>query len=120
MPLLFNHSAALTPSLSKPRARSAPPGAMTIAAPVARAASGRNTVSVGSLTFEIVRPPAADDVADSGTDQDSEPGALAGQRRISWDCAAAALSMRSKVAMKDSMKTFMSGAILPMLYPLWK
>ena len=56
---------------------------MTIAAPVAFGGSGRNTVSVGSLTFETVRSPDGDIVTDSETDQDSEPGALPGQRRIS-------------------------------------
>ena len=83
MPRSLSHSATLTPSLSKPSTRSAPPGAITAAAPVATLASGRNTVSVGSLTFAITRSPDGELVTDSGIDQCSEPGAPSGQRRIS-------------------------------------
>ena len=83
MPRSLSHSATLTPSLSNPSTRSAPPGAITAAAPVAIAASGRNTVSVGSLTFVMTRSPEGDLVIDSGIDQCSEPGALPGQRRSS-------------------------------------
>src|SRR6185369_10119127 len=83
IPLLFSHSATFTPSLSKAKARSAPPGAITSAAPVERAGSGRNTVNVGSLTFATVRSPEGDFVTVSATDHDSEPGAFPGQSRIS-------------------------------------
>ena len=51
MPRSLSHSAAFTPSLSNASTRSAPPGAITTAAPVAMAGSGKNTDSVGSLTF---------------------------------------------------------------------
>ena len=96
MPLLFNHCATLTPSLSQPRSRSAPPGATTTAVPVALAAAGRNTVTVGSLTLVIVRSPVGEVVVASGTVQRSEPGALPGQRRISCGaCATASLAIAS-------------------------
>src|SRR5688572_10730550 len=89
MPLRFSHCATLTPSPSHASRRRAPPGATTAAAPVAVAAGGRYTVTLGSLTFTIVRSPAGDVVVVSGIAQFSDPGALPGQRRISCGVCAA-------------------------------
>ena len=95
IPCSFNHRATFTPSLSQPRTRNAPPGATTIAAPVAAEGGGRNTVTDGSLTFAIVRSPEGDAVTVSGMVQASEPGAFAGHSLISvgaWPAASAAMA----------------------------
>src|SRR5688572_5259574 len=95
-PLLFNHCATMPPTLSQPSSRSAPPGATTTAFPVAFPASGRNTVTVGSLTLVIVRSPVGEVVVTSGMAQASEPGALPGHSRISCGaCATALLAIAS-------------------------
>ncbi len=51
--------------------------------PCGACGTGRNTVNVGSLTFVTVRSPEEDFVTVSATDHASEPGAFAGQSRIS-------------------------------------
>src|SRR5579863_7169035 len=86
MPLLFSHSATFVPSLSMESACRAPPGATMIAEPVDSDASGRYTVSVGSLTFVAIRLPPLS-MIDSGIDQFSEPGAFPGQSRNSSGAA---------------------------------
>src|SRR4030095_12664282 len=88
MPLLFSHCATLMPSLSHANARKAPPGATTTAAPAATAGEGRNSVTLGSLTLAIVRSPAGGVVVVSATVHVSAPGALPGQRRITWGAGA--------------------------------
>src|SRR4029079_334225 len=116
MPLLFNHCATLPPSLSQPRSRSAPPGATTTAAPVALAAAGRKMVTVGSLTFVIVRSPVGEVVVASGMVQPSEPGALPGHRRISCGtCATASLAIaRSPILISARVKSI-DTVVLPPL-----
>src|SRR5688572_7136908 len=116
MPLLFNHWATLTPSLSQPRSRSAPPGATTTAVPVAFPAAGRNTVTVGSLTLVIVRSPVGEVVVTSGTVQASEPGALPGHSRISCGaCATASVAIaRSALGMTARIESIDTVALPPL------